>query len=248
MELSTFFQKHDQVAIAFSGGVDSTYLLYEAINSGAKVRAYYVKSDFQPQFELDDAKKLATELKADISVIKADVLSLSAIATNPLNRCYYCKKLIFSTIAKYALVDGYTTIIDGTNASDKESDRPGILALRELSVLSPLQECGLTKSDIRRLSKDAKLRTWNKPAYACLATRFQTEDTITKEKLKKIECAEDYLLLLGFSNFRIRVRGSLAKIQFPAIQLNALLQNRAKIVKELKKYYDYIVLDLEVRE
>jgi len=247
MELSTFFQKHEQVAIAFSGGVDSTYLLYEAINSGAKVRAYYVKSAFQPQFELDDARKLATELRADMSVIETDVLSLSEITTNPINRCYYCKKLIFSTIAEHALADGYTTIIDGTNASDEESDRPGMFALHDLSVLSPLRERGLTKSDIRRLSKDAKLRTWKKPAYACLATRFSTGEAITKEKLKKIECAEDYFLLLGFSDFRIRVLESLAKIQLPAIQLNMLLKNRAKIVKELKKYYDDIVLDLEVR-
>lgn len=248
MKLSEFFQTHNRVAIAFSGGVDSTYLLYEAINSGAKVRAYYVKSAFQPQFELDDARELAKELKADMSVIEANLLSLSKITNNTANRCYYCKKFIFSTIAKYSCADGYTTVIDGTNASDKESERAGILALRELSILSPLRESGLTKNEIRRLSKDAKLRTWNKPAYACLATRFRIGDIISEEKLKKVESAEDYLLKLGFSDFRIRVTGSLAKIQLPPIQLNILLENRAKILKELKKYYDEIVLDLEVRE
>lgn len=247
MELSAFFQAHDRVAVAFSGGVDSTYLLYAAINSGAKVRAYYVKSAFQPEFELNGAKKLATDLNTDMSVIEADVLSLPEIAANPSDRCYFCKKLILSTIARYALADGYTTLIDGTNASDSEVDRPGMRALRELSVLSPLRECGLTKRDIRRLSKDAELSTWNKPAYSCLATRIPTGDAITQEKLEKIERAEDHLMALGFFDFRIRTLGSSAKIQLPPGQFDKLPENRAAIVKELKKYYDEVLLDLEVR-
>lgn len=247
MELAAFFQAHDRVAVAFSGGVDSTYLLYAAINSGAKVKAYYVKSAFQPQFELNDAKKTATELNADMSVIEADVLLLPEIAANPSDRCYYCKRLIFSTIAKYALADGYTTLIDGTNASDSEDDRPGMRALRELSVLSPLRECGLTKSDIRRLSKDAELSTWNKPAYSCLATSIPTGDAITQEKLEKIEHAEDHLMALGFSDFRIRMLGSSAKIQLPSGQFDKLPENRAAIIKELKKHFNDVLLDRKVR-
>ncbi|MBK5252204.1 MAG: ATP-dependent sacrificial sulfur transferase LarE [Peptostreptococcaceae bacterium] len=247
MELLTFFQAHDRVAVAFSGGVDSTYLLYAAISSGAKVRAYYVKSAFQPQFEMNDAKKLVTQLNADMSVIEADVLSLPDVAANPSDRCYYCKRLIFSTIAKHALTDGYTTLIDGTNASDEAGDRPGMRALRELSVFSPLRECGLTKNDIRRLSKDAELFTWDKPAYACLATRIPTGEKITKEKLEQTEMAENFLFSLGFTDFRIRMLGAAAKIQLPSVQFDKLLENRAAIVKELNKYYDDVLLDLEVR-
>lgn len=246
MDLKEFFTKTPKAAIAFSGGVDSAYLLYSAIKFNANVKAYYVKSAFQPEFELEDAIKLAEELKADMRVIYADVLSDDTICQNPQNRCYYCKKRIFSLISEAAKEDGYTVILDGTNASDDEGDRPGIKALREMNVLSPLKECNLKKSDIRKLSKEADLFTWNKPAYACLATRIETGDQITAAKLKATEHCEKYLCELGFSDFRVRNFKGSARLQFCEDQLEEAFAKREQIVNELKKYYTAVLLDLGV--
>lgn len=247
MELSAFFQEHPRVALAFSGGVDSAYLLYSAVKSAASVRAYYVKSAFQPQFELDDAKRLAAYLNADLTVLSAEVLRCPQIAENPADRCYHCKKLLFGLIAEQAMKDGYETLLDGTNASDNAEDRPGMRALRELSVLSPLRECGLTKDEIRLRSKEAGLFTWNKPAYACLATRIPAGEPITSEKLERTECTENTLFSLGFTDFRVRSSGDTAKLQICASQLAMVLEKRREIVDELKKYYKSVLLDLEAR-
>lgn len=162
------------MALAFSGGVDSSYLLYAALQNGADVHAYYVKSAFQPQFELEDAQKLAKQVGAKLTIMQANVLANETVVANPKNRCYYCKQVIFTGIGKQAAQDGYTTLLDGTNASDDAADRPGMKALQELSVLSPLRLCGLTKTEIRKRSKAAGLFTWDKPSYACLATRIPT--------------------------------------------------------------------------
>lgn len=248
MNLHEFFIKNPKVALAFSGGVDSAYLLYAAKKHGAEVCAYYVKSAFQPQFELEDAKGLAKELGADMKVLQADVLGDALVTANPADRCYHCKKRIFTEIVKTAAADGFPVLMDGTNASDDAGDRPGMRALRELSVLSPLRECGLTKDEIRRLSKEAGLFTWNKPAYACLATRIPTGECITAEKLQKTEQAEDFLFSLGLTDFRVRLFGSAARLQFPEGQLSKVLEKRTEIAEELKKYYDAVLLDLEVRE
>ncbi len=247
MTLSDFFKENTNVALAFSGGVDSAYLLYAAIHGGAEVRAYYVKSAFQPQFEFDDAVRLANELNADLKIINIDVLSVSEIVANPLDRCYHCKKYIFSAIADVATRDGKTLLIDGTNASDSVDDRPGMKALKELNIRSPLRECGLTKDKIRSLSKEAGLFTWNKPAYACLATRIPAGEKITAKKLAITERAEDYLFSLGFTDFRVRMNVSAAKIQLPSSQHKRLIENREQIIKELKQYYSEVVLDLEAR-
>jgi len=248
MKLEQFFVENNRAAIAFSGGVDSAYLLYAAIQSGAKVKAYYVKTAFQPQFELEDALRLAEELHADISVLRLDILGEQTIALNGPDRCYYCKKNMFTAMIKAACEDGFSLLIDGTNASDDADDRPGMRALRELSVRSPLRECGLTKQQIRALSQEAGLFTWNKPAYACLATRIPTGTPITGEMLKKTEQAEDYLSGLGFRDFRVRMLGDGAKLQFPADQLEKVVADRERIVGELKKYYSSVLLDLEVRK
>lgn len=247
MDLSDFFKENHRAAIAFSGGVDSAYLLYAALHRGADVIAYYVKSVFQPQFELDDAEKLAQELGAKINLIPVDVLVVPEIASNPANRCYFCKRHIFSAIAQAAHRDGYTLLLDGTNASDDEDDRPGMRALRELSVRSPLRECGLTKAEIRRLSKEAGLFTWDKPAYACLATRIATGEKITAEKLLATEKAESCLFSLGFCDFRIRTVGNTAKIQLREADFGKLLENRVAVLAELKQYYKSVTLNLEVR-
>lgn len=248
MDLTEFLKQYPKAAVAFSGGVDSAYLLYAAIRSGINVRAYYVKSDFQPEFELDDALRLSIQLKADMKIIPVDILSSKSVAENPCDRCYHCKRAIFKAILEAALQDGFPVLFDGTNASDDQGDRPGMRALQELKVLSPLRECGLTKEMIRLQSHKAGLFTWNKPAYACLATRIPTGEIITKEKLSATEAAEDYLFSLGFSDFRVRRLGTAAKIQLPSAQLSKLLEHREKILKELKKYYTSVLLDMEVRE
>ncbi len=249
MTLQEFFRENPKTAIAFSGGVDSAYLLYAGIHYGAEVHAYYVKSAFQPQFEMDDALRLAKELNAEMTVINADVLSDPVVASNPKDRCYYCKHVIFTKIMEAAAADGYTVLLDGTNASDDAGDRPGMRALRELEVKSPLRLCGLPKTEIRRLSKEAGLFTWDKPAYACLATRIPTGETITLEKLTATERAEDLLFRLGFTDFRVRRgAGGSARLQFPEAQLAKVLDNRETILNELKKDYPAVVLDLEVRK
>lgn len=247
MDLSSFFKENPTCAIAFSGGVDSAYLLYAAKTYGTNTTAYFVKSAFQPQFELDDAKRLAGQLQVRLRILGADVLSVNEITANSNRRCYFCKKLIFSTIQKAAKKDGYFTLLDGTNASDKASDRPGMQAMEELEIRSPLKESGLTKEEIRLRSKKAGLFTWNKPAYACLATRIPYGTPITSKKLARTEHAEDYLRSLGFTDFRIRSIGDAARIQVVKNQLNDVLKYRERIREELLKYYSDVLLDLDVR-
>lgn len=248
MTLSVFFEKHNRAALAFSGGCDSAYLLYAGIAHNCDLHAYYVNSQFQPAFELEDAMILADQLHAKITILDLDVLSDDSITSNPSNRCYYCKKQIFSKIMEAAKQDGYSILIDGTNASDDLSDRPGARALRELSVLSPLRECGITKEQVRRLSREAGLFTWNKPAYACLATRVPFGNVITVDKLERTERAEWILMSLGFSDFRIRLFGNDAKIQISEDQFDLFFQYRKEILNRLKTYYDSITLDLEGRK
>lgn len=238
---------HPETAIAFSGGVDSAYLLYAAGKYAKRVCAYYVKSEFQPRFELEDARRLAGELQAELKVLERMVLAEPCIRANPDNRCYYCKRLIFGSIAEAAAEDGFEVLLDGTNASDDAGDRPGMRASRELSVLSPLRECGLTKEQIRRLSKEAGLFTWDKPAYACLATRIPAGEEITAGKLQATEAAEEYLFSLGFSDFRVRSADGHARLQLPQAQVGRLLQQRREVWETLRQYYKTISLDLEVR-
>lgn len=247
MTLQDFFKQYTKIALAFSGGVDSAYLLYEGIRCGCDIHAYYVKSAFQPQFELEDAEKLAKELGAQMTILELDVLSEPMVKDNPADRCYYCKQKIFTKIMNAAHADGYEVLIDGTNASDDVNDRPGMKALAELKVRSPLRECGITKDEVRKRSKDAGLFTWNKPAYACLATRIPTDVQITPEKLHVTEVSEKILADLGFADFRIRLSGRDAKIQVKEEQFEKLLLYRREILEKLKPYYSSITVDLEVR-
>ena len=167
MDLKEFFQQNPRAALGFSGGVDSAFLLAMAVKYKAQIQPYFIKTAFQPEFELNDARKLTRQLGVKLIVIRHDILSNRQVAENPENRCYYCKKNIFGLLKENALKDGYTVLLDGTNASDDSSDRPGMQAIRELQVRSPLRECGLTKDEIRRLSREEGLFTWNKPSYAC---------------------------------------------------------------------------------
>lgn len=248
MELSDFFTEHPRAALAFSGGVDSAYLLYAGMRWGELVKAYYVRTPFQPEFEYRDALRLARELNAEMEVIPKNVLEHREVTANPPDRCYHCKKVIFSAIAEKAREDGFTVLLDGTNASDREDDRPGMRALRELSVRSPLRECGLTKDAIRELSRQAGLFTWDKPSYACLATRVPTGMPITEDLLSRTEWAEDYLSSLGFRDFRVRTMGGAAKLQLKIQDFPLLLERREEITEELKKRYASVLLDLEERK
>lgn len=245
--LKEFFSKNPRAALAFSGGVDSSYLLYAAHSFGTDVHAYFAKTPFQPEFELEDAKRLASEVGAEFTVLKFDILTDAAVSANPPDRCYYCKKRIFGILSEAAKRDGYTLIIDGTNASDDAGDRPGMRALREIGVRSPLRECGLTKSDIRALSKEAELFTWDKPAYACLATRIPAGNAIDHDTLQRVESAESELFAMGFTDFRVRVFHDAARLQLPENQLNDAVARRGEVRERLKKYFDIVLLDTEVR-
>ena len=247
MTLLAFFKENPKAALGFSGGVDSSYLLYAGVQAGADIHPYYIKTAFQPQFELDDAERLCAQLGVPLTVLELDVLKNEAVTANPPDRCYYCKTALFGALSARALADGYTLLLDGTNASDDAGDRPGMRALKELHVCSPLRECGLTKAEIRRLSREAGLFTWDKPAYACLATRIPSGDAITAEKLLATERAEAFLFSLGLTDFRVRDYRGAARLQFPEVQLNAVLAHRAEILQELKKDYPAVLLDLEVR-
>ncbi len=247
MTLQEFFAEHPRVALGFSGGVDSSYLLYAAGRWAKQVRAYYVKTAFQPAFEYADAKRLASELGADLVTIQLDVLADRTVRANPADRCYHCKRRIFGAIAARAAADGFPVLIDGTNASDDAGDRPGMRALRELEVLSPLRLCGITKAEVRRLSKEAGLFTWSKPAYACLATRIPTGTEITSELLGRTERAEEALMALGFSDLRVRLGadGS-ARLQLPAEQMARAIERRTDVLAALAEY-PAAVLDLKAR-
>lgn len=247
MKLKEFFEKYPRVALGFSGGVDSAYLLYAGKKYGADIRPYFIKTAFQPEFELRDAHRLTEELGIELTVVEYDILAETQVAQNPPNRCYYCKSALFGALKQQALKDGYEILLDGTNASDDASDRPGMKAIREMKVLSPLRECGLTKDEIRILSREAGLFTWEKPSYACLATRIPTGELVSGELLKRIERSEDALSALGFSDFRVRVFHNAARIQLSKGQFEQAAQDRERILSALKPYFPAVLLDLETR-
>ena len=247
MTLQEFFAAHPEAALAFSGGADSAYLLWAAVQYGRRVRAYYVQSPFQPAFELADARRLAKGLGADMRVLAVDVLALPEAAGNPPDRCYHCKHALFSAISAAAEADGFSLLIDGTNASDSAGDRPGMRALAELEVRSPLRECGLNKEQIRELSRQAGLFTWNKPSYACLATRVPTGRAIAREDLERVEEGERLLSGLGFADFRLRLTAGGAKLQVREEQLPLALERRQEILTALGAGFSELTLDLRPR-
>ena len=191
--LALFFKGHSSIVLAFFGGVDSSYLLCAALKADCRVQPYYVKTCFQPQFENADARRLCRQLGVEMRVVEAGILSVDDVRANPANRCYFCKHALFSRILSAAAADGFSLIADGTNASDDASDRPGMRALRKLEVRSPLREAGLTKAEIRECSRQAGLFTWDKPAYACLATRIPAGTPLSAQALARAERAEDAL-------------------------------------------------------
>lgn len=246
--LQEFFAANPKCALAFSGGSDSAYLLYAARKCGAEAGVYYVKSRFQANFEYRDALQLTFDLQCPLHVLVADVLGDETIVSNPPDRCYHCKKRIFNAIIEAATEDGYATVIDGTNFSDDASDRPGMCALAELGVRSPLRECGITKDALRAYSKAAGLFTWDKPAHACLATRIPCGMPISATLLEKTERAEDALMNMGFSDFRVRIaEGGAAKIQIRRQQLDLLVEKQQAVLAALQTEFQDIMLDLRFR-
>lgn len=246
MELIDFFDQYPKVAVACSGGVDSAFLLYQAKRHAKDVRAYFARSQFQPGFECEDAQKLCGQIGAELTIIDLDVLSDEAIRSNPADRCYHCKKRIFAAIRKRAEADGCQVLVEGTNASDDIDDRPGVKALVEYGVLSPLRVCGYDKERIRRLAEEAGLFVHDKPAYACLATRIPQGRRITKELLARVEQAENILFSFGFTDFRVRVYHEAARLQLRESQIPEFLVKRQKITDRLLEYFEEVFLDCAV--
>lgn len=245
--LRAFFEAHPRPALAFSGGVDSAYLLYAARVCGCDVEAFYIQTAFQPEFERRDALRLAEQLCVPVHIVPLDVLAVDAVRTNPADRCYYCKRTLFTALIDAARTRGCDAVMDGTNASDDAADRPGMQALAELNVLSPLRLCGITKAQVRDYSRRAGLFTWNKPAYACLATRIPTGTPITGEALRRVEGAERALFEMGFSDFRVRLFHGAARLQLPAGQMADAIGRREALREALAPWFDAVLLDLKDR-
>lgn len=248
--LDAFLKEYPKVALAFSGGADSSYLLYAAKSAGCRVQPYFVKSQFQPAFELADARRLCEELSVPLQVLDFDLSSCPEVLKNPKDRCYHCKRALFSALLQAAQKDGYTTLFDGSNASDDSGDRPGMRAAAELKVVSPLRACGITKTKLRALSKEAGLFTHQKPAYACLATRIPTGMPITSQQLAAVEAGEGILHQMGFTDLRLRVdgrNGELARLELPLSDWEQLLLKRETLLEAMRPYFSKVVLDLVPR-
>ncbi|MBU4509994.1 ATP-dependent sacrificial sulfur transferase LarE [bacterium] len=237
------------VLIAYSGGVDSTFLLKVAREElGDRVTVVTVKSEIHHLSEITDAKKMVQKFKAKHLFIDIDILSNKEFISNPKERCYICKKEIFSRISEIAKELNLNFVADGSNHDDLGDYRPGMKAIRELKIRSPLQEALLTKDDIRFLSKEMGLPTWNKPSNSCLATRIPYGDEITQEKLKRVEQAESFIHNLGIKQVRVRCHNKLAKIEVREEDMLFLMEEdlRKKIIAKLKKLgFIYITLDLQ---
>lgn len=237
------------LAVAFSGGVDSTFLLataYEVLGDG--VFAMTVRSDFVPAKEISEAEAFCRERGIPQYIIEAGSDSIEGFCENPTNRCYLCKKEIFGRIKRIAREYGGVAVAEGSNMDDYNDYRPGMMAVKELGILSPLQEARLHKDEIRALSYEMGLPTADKPPYACLASRFVYGERITTEKLLMVEKAEDYLQSLGFRYVRVRIHGRLARIEVPADETRRLFETVSEqpVVEELKKLgFIYVTMDLQ---
>lgn len=245
--LKKIIQGYDSAIIAFSGGVDSSFLTkvaYDVLEK--KALAVTVISPTIPAREIQGAKKVAKEIGIPLEFIYINELTSEDFRNNTPQRCFYCKQEIFGKIKEFARNKGFNYVLDGSNFDDIKDYRPGLRALTQLGIQSPLKEAQLTKKEIRTLSKTLGLSTWNKPSYACLASRFPYNQTITKEKLAMVEQAEDFLQTLGFKQFRVRHHGNLARIEVEKNSLKMALEKADLIVQKLKEIgFTYISLDLE---
>ena len=234
-------------AIAFSGGVDSTFLLMAAHEAlGDKVLAITVRTPYIPEWEINEARDFSAKLGVKHLIIEIPLEN--EILNNPENRCYLCKRIIFKKLRDAAAREGFINLLDGTNSDDSEENRPGMKALRELNILSPLKENGFNKKDIRNYSRINNLPTWDKPAYACLLTRIPYNNRVDNDMLKKIEKAEKFLIDLGIKAVRVRIHGDLARIETEPILIKKIFEeNLFKLIsKQLKDFgFKYVTLDLE---
>lgn len=236
------------VAVAFSAGVDSTFLLYASREAlGENVLAVTVRASCFPKKDMTQARDFCADRGIRHVFLDFDALSVPEFRENPPDRCYHCKRAVFGMIIAAAKESGISAVAEGTNVDDEGDYRPGMRAIAELGVRSPLREAGLTKSEIRALSKEFGLPTWDKPSAACLASRFVYGETITEEKLQSVERAEELLREMGFSAVRVRIHGRLARIETSPGEFPRLIEpeNREKIISELKKYgFQYVTMDL----
>lgn len=249
-KLRNILKSLKSVVIAYSGGVDSTFLLKVAVDTLGRenVLAVTARSETYPINEFRLAKILAKQIGARHKIIYTSELNIKNFKNNPINRCYYCKKELFTKLKKIAKAKGLSHVVDGTNYDDLKDVRYGRIAAKELGIRSPLLEARITKDDIRRFSKGMNLRTWNKPSLACLASRFPYNSKLTKEKLSVIEKAEEFLKNFGIRQVRVRHYGRLARIEVLPEDIKILLNrtNAKKISQRFKKYgFLYTTLDLE---
>ena len=236
------------VAVAFSGGVDSTFLLTVAHNVlGNRALAVTAVSGALPTWERDSAADFCKTRGVRQVTFPVDDLVRETFLRNPPNRCYLCKRALFTKILELSRQEGIGHVAEGSNLDDLGDYRPGLAAIQELGILSPLREAGLTKADIRSLSRELGLDTWDKPSYACLASRFVYGEPITAEKLKMVEQAEQLLLESGFRQVRVRVHGTLARLELLPADLPRLLDEtlRTRIHTALQSLgFSYVTLDL----
>lgn len=247
--LKDILKSYGSVMIGLSGGVDSTFLVKVASDTlGDKAVAATALSYIYPSWESKEAEEIANSLGIEYIRMPFDpIKEVEGFEMNPKDRCYICKKKVFSILKSKAADMGIAYVADGTNADDINDYRPGLRALRELEIRSPLLEAGLTKEEIRYLSKQLGLNTFSKPSFACLASRIPYGDRITKEQLQMIEKAETFILSKGFKNVRVRCHGNLARIELNNGDMNKALDEgmRSEISRELKSIgFEYVSLDL----